>query len=84
MSLFGNLNNPTLLYQGTAEETYQACWELMDAGVDGLAPEGSVPLITPKETLQAIAQAAAEWSAQHRGDGQFVVKPPDPRPGAPS
>jgi hypothetical protein len=47
----------------------------MDAGVDGLAPEGSVPLITKKEPLQAIAKAAADWSAQHRGDGQFVVKP---------
>jgi [methyl-Co(III) methanol-specific corrinoid protein]:coenzyme M methyltransferase len=78
MSLFGNLNNPTLLYQGTAEETYQACWDLMDAGVDGLAPEGSVPLVTKKEPLQAIARAAADWSAQHRGEGQFAVKPPDP------
>ena len=77
MSLFGNLNNPTLLYQGTPEQVYQACWELMDAGVDGLAPEGSVPLITPKETLQAIAKAAADWSAERRGEGQFAVKPPD-------
>jgi len=75
MSLFGNLNNPTLLYQGTADDVYQACWDLMDAGVDGLAPEGSVPLITRNEPLQAIARAAADWSAQHRGDGQFVVKP---------
>jgi MtaA/CmuA family methyltransferase len=75
MSLFGNLNNPTLLYQGTADDVYEACWKLMDAGVDGLAPEGSVPLITRNEPLQAIARAAADWSAQHRGDGQFVVKP---------
>ena len=77
MSLFGNLNNPTLLYQGTAEQVYQACWDLMDAGVDGLAPEGSVPLITKKETLQAIARAAADWSAERRGEGQYAVKPPD-------
>ena len=54
--LFGNLNNPTLLYQGTAEDVYKACWDLLDAGVDGLAPEGSVPLITKKEPLQAIAR----------------------------
>ena len=60
MSLFGNLNNPTLLYQGTAEQVYETCWGLMDAGVDGLAPEGSVPLITKKEPLQAIAKAAAD------------------------
>ena len=63
MSLFGNLNNPTLLYQGTPDDVYQACWDLMDAGVDGLAPEGSVPLITRNEPLQAIARAAADWSA---------------------
>jgi methylthiol:coenzyme M methyltransferase len=82
MSLFGNLNNPTLLYQGTPEDVYKACWDLMDAGVDGLAPEGSVPLITKKEPLQAIARAAADWSAQHRGDGQFVVRPEQPAPAA--
>ena len=28
ISLFGNLNNPTLLYQGTAEEVYEACIKL--------------------------------------------------------
>ena len=38
MALFGNLNNPTLLYQGTAEDVYKTCWDLMDQGVDGLAP----------------------------------------------
>ena len=32
MALFGNLNNPTLLCQGTPEDVYKACWDLMDAG----------------------------------------------------
>ena len=41
-----------------AEDVYKACWDLMDAGVDGLAPEGSVPLVTPKEPLMAINHAA--------------------------
>jgi len=76
MSLFGNLNNPTLLYQGTAEDVYQACWELLDAGVDGLAPEGSVPLITKKDRLQAINQAATDWSNQHRPNGRTIERPP--------
>ena len=62
ISLFGNLNNPTLLYQGTAEDVYKACWDLLDAGVDGLAPEGSVPLITKKDRLMAINQATVDWS----------------------
>jgi MtaA/CmuA family methyltransferase len=75
MALMGNLNNPTLLYQGTPEQVYKACWDLMDAGVEGLAPEGSVPLITRKEPLQAIAAAAHDWSKLHRGDGAFVVRP---------
>ena len=71
----GNLNNPTLLYTGTYDDVYKTCWELLDAGVDGLAPEGSVPLTMRKEPLQAIADAARDWSAQHRGDGQSVVRP---------
>ncbi|CAN5627726.1 MtaA/CmuA family methyltransferase [soil metagenome] len=75
MALMGNLNNPTLLYQGTYDQVYEACWKLLDAGVDGLAPEGSVPLTTKKEPLQGMAAAARDWSAQHRGDGQFVVRP---------
>jgi [methyl-Co(III) methanol-specific corrinoid protein]:coenzyme M methyltransferase len=75
MALMGNLNNPTLLYQGTYDQVYRACWDLMDQGVDGLAPEGSVPLVTKKEPLQAIAAAARDWSKLHRGDGQFVVRP---------
>ena len=81
MALFGNLNNPSLLFQGTYDDVYKACWALMDAGVDGLAPEGSVPLITKKEPLQAIAAAARDWSKIHRGDGQFVVRP-DPNAAA--
>ena len=67
MALMGNLNNPTLLYTGTYDDVYKACWELLDAGVDGLAPEGSVPLTTKKEPLQGIAAAARDWSALHRG-----------------
>lgn len=76
ISLFGNLNNPTLLYQGTAEDVYQACIALLDAGVDGLAPEGSVPLITRKDRLQAINRAAVDWSNAHRPNGRVIERPP--------
>ena len=69
MALMGNLNNPTLLYQGTAEDVYRTCWDLLDQGVDGLAPEGSVPLVTKKEPLMAIAAAARDWSKLRRGEG---------------
>jgi [methyl-Co(III) methanol-specific corrinoid protein]:coenzyme M methyltransferase len=75
MALFGNLNNPTLLYGGTSEQVYQACWNLLDAGVDGIAPEGSVPLGTRHEPLQAMAAATRDWSKLHRGDGDVVRRP---------
>jgi [methyl-Co(III) methanol-specific corrinoid protein]:coenzyme M methyltransferase len=74
MSLMGNLNNPTLLYQGTGEDVYRACWALLDAGVDGLAPEGSVPLVTRTDRLRAIADAARDWSRLHRPDGRLLVR----------
>lgn len=76
ISLMGNLNNPTLLYQGTAEQVYDACIALLDAGVDGLAPEGSVPLITKKDRLQAINRAAVDWSNAHRPNGRLIERPP--------
>lgn len=76
ISLFGNLNNPSLLYQGTAEDVYKACWDLLDAGVDGLAPEGSVPLITKRDRLEAINRAAVDWSNAHRPNGRTIERPP--------
>ena len=81
MALFGNLNNPTLLYGGTAEQVYDACWKLLDAGVDGIAPEGSVPLKTKQGPLLAMAAATRDWSKLHRGDGA-VVRRDQPTPEA--
>lgn len=75
ISLMGNLNNPTLLYQGTADDVYKACWDLLEAGVDALSPEGSVPLVTKKDRLQAINRAAVDWSNLHRPDGRLIVRP---------
>jgi [methyl-Co(III) methanol-specific corrinoid protein]:coenzyme M methyltransferase len=76
MALFGNLNNPTLLYGGTAEQVYDACWKLLDAGVDGIAPEGSVPLKTKQGPLLAMSAAVRDWSKLHRGDGDIVRRDP--------
>jgi len=73
MSLMGNINNPTVLLQGTYEDVYNACMYVLEAGVEGLAPEGSVPLVTKLEPLKALADAARDYSNRHRPDGRLVT-----------
>lgn len=76
MSLMGNINNPTTLFSGTYEDTYQACMGVLEAGVNGLAPEGSVPLGTKMEVLMALTDSARDYSNAHRPDGRLLVHNP--------
>lgn len=76
MSLMGNINNPTTLFSGTYDDTYQACMNVLEAGVNGVAPEGSVPLGTKMEVLQALADSARDYSDSHRPDGRLIVHDP--------
>ena len=78
MSLMGNINNPTTLFSGTYEDTYDACMNVLEAGVNGVAPEGSVPLGTKMEVLQALADSARDYSNAHRPDGRLIVHDPLP------
>ena len=76
LSLFGNINNPTTLFSGTYEDTYEACMTVLNSGVQGVAPEGSVPLGTKMEVLAALADSARDYSNAHRPGGRFVVHDP--------
>ena len=76
MSLMGNINNPTTLFSGTYEDTYDACMKVLEAGVNGVAPEGSVPLGTKMEVLQALADSARDYSNAHRPDGRLIAHDP--------
>ncbi len=73
MSLFGNINNPTILFSGTYDDTYKACMEVLEAGVQGVAPEGSVPLGVKMEVLQALSDSARDYSNANRPDGRLVT-----------
>lgn len=78
MSLMGNLNNPTTLLRGSYEDVYDACIAVMDAGAQGVAPEGSVPLVIRTSVMKAIADATRDWSNAHRPDGRLVERIPLP------
>ena len=78
MSLMGNINNPTTLFSGTYEDTYEACMKVMQAGINGIAPEGSVPLGTKNDVLMALADSARDYSDTHRPDERLVVHDPPP------
>ena len=76
MSLMGNINNPTTLFSGTYDDCYEACMHVLEAGIDGVAPEGSVPLGTKMEVLQALSDSVRDYSNAHRPDGRMVVHSP--------
>ena len=47
MTLMGNINNPEVLLYGGPDDVAAACHRVLDAGVQILAPECAVPLMTP-------------------------------------
>ncbi|HEY8477950.1 MAG TPA: MtaA/CmuA family methyltransferase [Chloroflexota bacterium] len=68
MSLIGNINNPSTLLQGTPEEAYRAALYALEGGANGVAPEGSVPLVTPLENLKALKQAVVDFAKRRRAE----------------
>jgi MtaA/CmuA family methyltransferase len=60
MTLMGNINNPTVLLQGSLEDVRGACQKAIQAGVQILSPECAVPLITPMENLRALVASVIQ------------------------
>jgi MtaA/CmuA family methyltransferase len=60
MSLWGCVNNPQVLYQGTPEDVYRQTRYAIEAGVHVIGPECALPLATPLSNLKAIVAAAQE------------------------
>ncbi len=54
MTLMGNINNPDVLLYGRPEDVAAACRRALDAGVQILAPECAVPLLTPLGNLRVL------------------------------
>lgn len=57
ITLMGNINNPQTLLHGTPAEVFQEVEECLRWEIEIIGPECAVPLTTPVENLQAIAQA---------------------------
>jgi [methyl-Co(III) methanol-specific corrinoid protein]:coenzyme M methyltransferase len=62
MTLMGNINNPSLLLQGTPDEVSAECRRVLASGIQILSPECAVPLDTPIVNLKALVQVAKETS----------------------
>jgi [methyl-Co(III) methanol-specific corrinoid protein]:coenzyme M methyltransferase len=64
ISLMGNVNNPEILLQGTPDQVVETTRYAMAAGVEVIGPECAIPLRTPLENLQAIAQAVRDGNGE--------------------
>ena len=63
MVLVGNINNPDIIFGGTPEDVRREVHNVLDAGVDIIAPECAVPLNAPMANVKAVADAVKEYSA---------------------
>ena len=60
VAIVGNVNNPQVLYQGTAEDVHKQVRYAVEAGINIIGPEWTIPLSTPLQNLKAIVEAARE------------------------
>ena len=72
MALVGNVNNPETLFTAGPEEVRVEVDRALDAGVQLIAPECAIPLVTPLENLKEIPRAVKSWherrAASSNGD----------------
>jgi MtaA/CmuA family methyltransferase len=61
MTLMGNINNPDTLLNGGPDDVDREVRQAIDAGVQVIAPECAVPVVTPNRNLQAIVVAAKKY-----------------------
>lgn len=78
MRLIGNVNNITTMFARGPAEVRAEVYGALDAGLDMIAPEGSVPLQTRLENILEIPRAVKDWiemnpdSIYSRGRGPLV------------
>lgn len=60
LALFGNINNPQVLFQGTPDDVRSQVRYAIEAGVDVISPECAIPLSTPLQNLRAMVAAVHE------------------------
>jgi [methyl-Co(III) methanol-specific corrinoid protein]:coenzyme M methyltransferase len=61
MVLVGNINNPSTLLNGTADEIRTAVHQALDAGIDIIAPECAVPLDAPMVNIKTVVEAVKSY-----------------------
>lgn len=59
--LAGNINNPEVLYRGRPADVRREVLIALEAGVEMIAPECAVPLMTPNENLRAIVETVKDF-----------------------
>jgi MtaA/CmuA family methyltransferase len=65
MRMIGNVNNVTTMFARGPAEVRAEVYAGLDAGLDMIAPEGSVPLQTRLENILEIPRAVNDWMASH-------------------
>jgi [methyl-Co(III) methanol-specific corrinoid protein]:coenzyme M methyltransferase len=67
MTLIGNINNPDTLLKGEPSDVERDVRQAIDAGVQIIAPECAIPLVTPNCNLKAIVATAKEYGKKNGG-----------------
>lgn len=68
MILTGNINNPSILLNGTVADVRRAVNNALDNGIELVSPECALPCWVPSRNLREIIHAARSRKGSARGD----------------
>ena len=64
--VFGNVATATTLFSGKPQQCYQEAWEVLENGIDFLAPGCGVAPQTPLENILQLQTARNDYFAKTR------------------
>lgn len=69
LSLWGGVNNPRTLLEGTLEDVRNDVYQALDAGLDLIGPECAAPLNAPYASIKYVVDAVREYYREGRVPG---------------
>lgn len=77
VALWGGVNNPKTIFEGTPEDVKRDVYAALDAGYDVIGPECTVPLNCPYKTIASVVDAVRDYHREGRVPGNLLTAKAD-------
>ncbi len=71
-ALWGGVNNPKTLLEGSPEDVKRDVYRALDAGLDLIGPECAAPLNAPYASIKCVAEAVRDYYRDGRTPGHLL------------